>query len=492
MREQAVKMRSTTACTHRLIQRRDFLRGLVSCSALACLPNFVESSVAAKEGWQSLPNILGRIRPPRFPNRDFNIRRYGAASEGRVDCKPAIAKAIAECHASGGGRVVVPAGTYAVNGPIHLASNVNLHLEQDATILFGTNPADYLPTVLVRWESTRCYNYSPLIYAFRQENVAITGQGTLDGQTHLSWSEWKLKQTPDQEALRAMGANRVPVERRIFGAGHYLRPTLCELYDCRNVLLEGVTSKRSPFWTIHPVFCTNVTVRGIHVLPGTTNDDGCDPDSCRDVLIEDCVFDTADDNIAIKAGRDQDAWGDRACENIVIRRCKGVRSEANAYAIGSEMSGGVRNVFIFDSEAGQITKNVLYIKSNSDRGGAVENVWVRGIAAEACDNCVRLETDYKRVRDHAYPSQYRNLHFEDVRCRTARKIGISSVGIAAKPIENVYLKDITIENAARDIELENTRHLEMQNVRINGRLLRAGQSGIGVAAFVVQEGKHRH
>ncbi len=466
-------MRSHTPRADGAIDRRDFLRGLASFTALGCLPAIGQSAASADLRPEGATDILGRLRAPRFPNRDFDVRRYGATGEGKNDCRAAIAKAIAECHARGGGRVVVPAGTYLSNGPIHLASRVNLHLEQDATILFGTNPADYLPTVLVRWESTRCYNYSPLIYAFRQENVAITGQGTLDGQAPLFWSDWKLKQTPDQDALRAMGAKRTAVKERVFGTGHYLRPTLCELYDCRNVLLEGVTLKRSPFWTVHPVFCTNVTVRGIHVLPGTTNDDGCDPDSCRDVLIEDCVFDTADDNIAIKAGRDQDAWGDRACENIVIRHCKGVRSEASAYAIGSEMSGGVRNVFILDSEINSVAKNALYIKSNTDRGGVVENVWMRGITIEACNNCIRLETDYKRINDHPYPALYRNLHFEDVRCRTARQYGISSSGIASKSIDGVYLKDITIERAATDIQAENTRRLELQNVRINGRLVHA-------------------
>ncbi len=464
-------MKPSPNSAHHRIDRRDFARGLACFSALACLPSFVEAA-AAFEGWQGVPHILARIRAPHFPKRDFDVRRYGAASGGKSDCKAAIAKAIAECHTSGGGRVVVPAGTYAVNGPIHLASNVNLHLEEGATVLFGTNPADYLPVVLVRWESTRCYNYSPLIYAFQEENIAITGSGTLDGQAHLFWGEWKARQSSDQEALRAMGTSLTPVDHRVFGAGHFLRPTLCEFYRCRNVLLEGVTLKRSPFWTIHPVFCTNVTIRGIHVLPGTTNDDGCDPDSCRDVLIEDCVFDTADDNIAIKAGRDRDAWGHRACENIVIRRCHSDRSEANAYAIGSEMSGGVRNVFILNGRIGRVEKNALYIKSNSDRGGTVEDVWARDVTAEMCDNCIRLETDYKGVRDHPFPSQYRNLHFDNVTCRTARRCGVSSVGIAAKPIDGLYLKNITIERAATEVEIVHTRRIEMQNVRMNGHLLR--------------------
>ncbi len=451
-------MTTPTHCSYRRFGRREVLKCTFGCL-------FARMSGQS----QTVPDILGRIQPPQFANRNFDIRKYGAAGDGKTDSRQAIARAIEDCHATGGGRVIVPMGEYLSNGPIKLASNVNLHLEKGATILFGTNPADYLPTVRVRWESTRCYNYSPLVYAFQQENIAITGGGTLDGQAQLFWSEWKGKQAPDQNTLRQMGADRVPVERRQFGEGHYLRPALCEFYDCRNVLVEGVTLKRSPFWTLHPVFCTNVIIRGIHVLPGTTNDDGCDPDSCRDVLIEDCTFDTADDNISIKAGRDRDAWGDRACENVIIRRCHGIKTGANAFTIGSEISGDVRNVFITDCKAGEVHNNLLHIKSNTDRGGTVENVWARGITADRCRNCIQLETDYKGVADHAYPSQYRNLHFEDISCRIAERSGISSMGIAAKPIVGVYFKDIIIERAAKEFEIANTRQLEMQNVRINGR-----------------------
>lgn len=451
----------TNRMNHRFC-RRDFLGGAAAC---------LLAPTGSRPGDPSA--ILARIKPPRFPARDFSVLDHGAISDGKFDCRAAIAGAVSKCHATGGGRVVVPPGIYLSNGPIHLAGSVNLHLEKGATILFGTNPADYLPNVLVRWESTRCYNYSPLIYAFRQENIAITGNGTLDGQAQLSWGEWKFKQGPDQDALREMGAQAIPLGRRIFGTGHYLRPALCEFYDCRNVLVEGITLKGSPFWTVHPVFCTNATIRGIHVLPGTTNDDGCDPDSCRDVLVEDCEFMTADDNISIKAGRDRDAWGDRPCENIVIRRCHGVRTETNAYTIGSEMSGNVRNVFILDSVADKVAKNLVYIKSNSDRGGLVEGVYVRGIRGEACNNCIQLETNYKGVTGHPHPSQYRNLHFEDVTCKAARESGIYSVGIEDKPIEDVFFKNINIAIAATELRIANTYSIRMLNVVINGRLVDA-------------------
>jgi polygalacturonase len=444
--------------------RRDLLKQATFLGAAIAL------RAQSSEGWPLVPGILARIQPPRFPDRDVDIRRYGAVDDGKTGCRSAIAKAIAECHAAGGGRVVVPAGTWLCDGPIHLAGNVNLHLVEGSTVRFGTNPADYLPAVLVRWEGTRCRNYSPLIYAQGQENLAITGRGTFDGQASKFWHEWKRKQTPDQEALRSMGMQLTPLEKRVFGAEHYLRPGMFQPYDCRNLLIEGVTFQDSPFWTVHPVFCTNVTVRGIRVLPGTTNDDGVDPDSCRDVLIEDCVFDTADDNIAIKAGRDQDAWNSPACENIVVRRCTGIRSRANGYCIGSEMSGSVRNVFVEDSKVGDV-QSALYVKSNSDRGGAVEGLWMRNNAVDTCDWFIKIETDYKGVTDHPYPSAYSNFNFENLTCKTARECGIYSVGIAAKPVSGVSFKDITIENTATPSRIANTRGLEMRNVRINGKLL---------------------
>lgn len=451
-----------------LIDRREFLRGAASVAAVPGLCRSAGFGLSADDINQNVSRILSRIHPPPFPNATFNIEHYGAHGEGTSDSRPAIVKAIAECHAAGGGRVIVPAGRYLANGPLHLRSNVNLHLEEGATILFGTNPKDYLPLVLVRWESTRCYNYSPLLYANGQENIAITGTGTLDGQAQKFWGEWKSKQKFDQDLIRAMGTSKVPLEQRVFGEEHFLRPTLCEFYECKNVLIEGVTFKESPFWTIHPVFCTNVTVRKVRVEPGTTNDDGCDPDSCRDVLIEDCVFHTADDNIAIKAGRDQDAWGDRPCENIVIRRCTSVN---RSYAIGSEMSGDVRNVFILDCKVGNVTTAAIDIKCNSDRGGTVENVWVRGLRVESCSFCIRLSTDYKGITGHPYPSLFRNFNFEDIACQAATQVGIAALGEATKPITDIHLKNITIEKAARDTAIANTRGWINDNVRINGKLL---------------------
>lgn len=203
-------------------------------------------------------------------------------------------------------------------GAIHLKSNVDLHLAADATIKFSPDPKQYLPLVFTRWEGTELMNYSPFIYAFEQENIAVTGEGTLDGQAGLEhwwrwngrknwgWKEGEPSAAKARNLLHEMAENGTPVSEREFGEGSYLRPQFIQPYRCKNVLIEGITIKNSPMWEVHPVLCTNVTVRKLTINSTGPNNDGCDPESCADVLIEDCSFNTGDDCIAIKSGRNAD------------------------------------------------------------------------------------------------------------------------------------------------------------------------------------------
>ena len=311
------------------------------------------------QGWADLPAILARIVPPQFPDRDFDITAFGARGDGKSDCTEAFRKAINECSAAGGGRVVVPKGVF-LTGPIHLKSNVNLHISEEAVVKFTTNSEAYAGLVYTRWEGVECLNYSPLIYAFEQENIAVTGKGTLDGQaTNENWWSWKgnaddgwKKGMPNQKnarnALFAMAEKNVPVAERVFGEGHYLRPNFIQPYRCKNVLIQDVTLKDSPMWFIHPVLCTNVTVKDVTVNGLGPNNDGCNPESSKDVLIKDCFFNTGDDCIAIKSGRNAD--GRRVNvpgENIVIQGCN-MKEGHGGVVLGSEISGGVRNVFAED------------------------------------------------------------------------------------------------------------------------------------------------
>jgi len=335
--------------------------------ALACV--WLPVSAASEEkGWDMLPEILARIVPPTFPDRDFNVTDYGAKGDGVTDCKSAFKKAIAACTKAGGGRVVVPKGTWLTNGPIHLDNNVNFHVTKDAKIMFGTNFDDYLPHVRVRWEGTECYNYSPLVYAYKKTNIALTGKGSLNGPR---WGGKTKPRTTTNEQLREMNHKNVPVKDIKIHA----KPTFFEPFECRNVLIEDVTILDYPFWCVHPTYCTNVTIRRLVIDSHNSNNDGLDPDSCADVLMEDCFLDQSDDCLAIKAGRDNSAWRKgRPCENIVIRN---MPSNFGGIAIGSEIAGGVQNVFFYDCkyESG----NVLYCKSNLDRGGFIKNIYAKNL-----------------------------------------------------------------------------------------------------------------
>jgi polygalacturonase len=300
---------------------------MVSCNSKA-------TNDEGEVGWASMEKILQEIIPPVFPDSDFDITDFGAVGDGLTKSTEAINSAINACHEAGGGRVIVPEGRF-LTGAIHLKSNVNLHITEKAVLAFSQNDKDYLPPVFTRWEGTECYNYSPFIYAFEQENIAITGDGTLDGQSDsANWWFWKgawSRRTwdivPENQAkatavLRQMAEDGVPVEERIFGEGHYLRPNFIQFYNSRNILMEGITVINSPMWVIHPVLSENITISNISVVSHGPNNDGCNPESSRNILIKDSYFDTGDDCIAIKSGRNAD--GRRVnvpSENIIVQRC---------------------------------------------------------------------------------------------------------------------------------------------------------------------------
>jgi polygalacturonase len=450
---------------------------LLGLALLAQLQVAVAGTPVASLEWGDVPAILARIRAPEFPARDFNVLDYGAAGDGEADSLPAVRRAITACADAGGGRVVVPAGNYLLNGPIHLRSNVNLHLAEGATLLFSGQPEHFLPAVLTRWEGVILYNYSPMIYARGAENIAITGRGVIDANARREFHGWAMGisklQYPAQERSRQMGASGTPIEDRRFGAGSFLRPSTIQPYECRNVLIEGVTIKDAPFWVIHPTFCTNVTVRGVTVDSHLINNDGCDPDSCTDVLIEDCVFKTGDDGVALKAGRDADAWRDgRRTENVVIRNCV-FQSKINALCIGSEMSAGVRHVFMEDCRVEE-GESCIYFKSNADRGGAIENVRVRRVRiGQSRAGVVRFETNYHSYRGGRAPTAYRDFVIEDVTCADAVNYAVFAEGTAESPIEQVILRNVSVERAREPLFLRNTTSLRLVNVRVNGLLLPA-------------------
>ena len=424
---------------HRLLPLLSVVVVALGCSLRAeeAAPAASPADSARIRGWADYESILAPIVAPQFPNRDFSIVDFGA--KPGTDATKAIAAAIAACSGAGGGRVVVPAGAWTT-GAIRLLSHVNLHLDEGATLLFSTDPAAY-PVVYTRWEGVECMNFSPFIYAFEQENVAVTGSGTLDGQAaDTNWWAWK-KQRADRDALYAQGQQGTPVAGRVYGPGHYLRPNFIQPYRCRNVLIEGVTILRSPMWEINPVLSQNVTVRSVKISSHGPNNDGCDPESCRDVLIEHCIFDTGDDCIAIKSGRNND--GRRVnvpTENVVIRGCT-MKDGHGGVVLGSEISGGVRNVFVEDCmmDSPHLDR-ALRLKSNAERGGVLENIFMRNVQiGRVTEAVLTVDLLYEEGSKGQHPPVVRNVELDHLTSSASPRV-LYIRGFKGATIDNIRVK----------------------------------------------------
>jgi polygalacturonase len=420
-----------------------------------------------------MPAILKNIQVPNFPEKEFRASTFGNLQN---DFQKTLNEAIKACHLSGGGKVIVPKGEYFCKGSIFLLSNVHLFLEEGCQIKFGTNPNDYLPLVKTRWEGTVCYNYSALVYAYQQKNIAITGKGILDGQCEDTWSKWKKgnngeNQDKTKPIIRQMGNDKTPENQRKFGEGFYLRPSLIEFYECENIWLKDFTAKSSPFWTIHPIFSKNITIQNLIVRKGTTNDDGIDPDSSEYVLIENCDIDTDDDPISIKAGRDQDAWERKGSENIVVRNCQLRSNVGNAFCIGSEMSGGVKNVFVENCKVSK-ADNVINFKANLDRGGFIENIFIRNIQADSARKTgILFQMDYHSYRGGNFPPLFKNFFIENVSIQFVEKLALRITGVENRKIENIFLQKINIGQASEAKKIAFTQNVLMQGVKINNQSL---------------------
>ena len=364
------------------IDRRALLGATTAAAFLSGSAWARASHSARADSWAPVAAILKQIVPPTFAKRDFDITAYGADANDQAKTSAAIAAAIAACNTAGGGRVVIPAGTW-LTAAIFLKSNVNLYLSKDATLQFSRDPKDY-PLVLTRFEGVECMNYSPFIYAFEQENIAITGEGTLDGQAdETHWWDW-TKQARDPkygnavDVLGKMADAGLPVNKRIIGDKGRLRPNFVQPYRCKNILLEDFKIVRSPMWELHPVLSENITVRGVRIDSTGPNNDGCDPECCKNVLIEKVTFNTGDDCIAIKSGRNADGRRiDVPSENIIIRDCQMVGGHGGV-SLGSEASGGIRNIYVRNCHMGSPNLNrALRLKSNSYRGGYITDIVFR-------------------------------------------------------------------------------------------------------------------
>ena len=424
---------------------RIWVLGLLTGAATACQTTQISYRDVAVEA----PFDMPVIREVCFPDRDFVLTDYGAATDGQTPCTEAFAAAIEACNAAGGGRVVVPAGEW-YTGPIHLRSNVDLHLSEGSVVRFTDNPDDYLPAVMTSWEGLECYNYSPLVYAFDCENIAITGSGTLAPRMD-TWRGWFGRPDPHLEALRQLytqASTDAPVEERQMAVGeNHLRPHLIHLNRCRNILLDGFRIRESPFWTIHVYLCENGIARNLDVYAHGHNNDGIDLEMTRNFLVEDCTFDQGDDAVVIKAGRNRDAWRlDTPCENIVVRNCRIVHGHT-LLGVGSEISGGIRNVYMHHCTVDDNVLRVFFIKTNHRRGGFIENVWMDSVRVGNALRMLEIDTDVLYQWKDLVPTyetaitRIENIYMDRVQCDTTRAM-IDLKGDARLPVRNVAVRGL--------------------------------------------------
>ena len=473
---------------HHPLNRRRFLTalsaglttpGLTSCNFWKEHGNKnISASHQNDLAWALADNIVRTTPVPLFPAHDFLVTDFGAATTNSDNTK-AIADAITACHNLGGGRVRIPAGIFHT-GPIHLLSNVNLHVDEGCKLLFSTNPNDYLPAVLTRWEGMEMMGLSPLIYAIDQNNIALTGTGVLDGQANeKTWWPWKGGKnwakdgvaTQDQaraELARDTENNR-PVAERVYAEGAQLRPPFVQFYRCKNILIEGVTITSSPFWLLNPVLSENVTIRAVTCSSLGPNSDGCDPESCTNVIIDSCFFDTGDDCIAIKSGRNAD--GRRLhtpSKNIVIRNCK-MRNGHGGIVIGSEISGGAHNIFAENCEmSSRDLERGLRIKTNSVRGGVIENIYLRNITIGDVQTAIVIDFSYEEGDTGNNLPQVKNINVQNLRCKYAKAV-FNVSGYERAPIHELHLNKVIIEHADTIGVLHNMDKFSAQKVMINGK-----------------------
>lgn len=410
--------------------------------------------ISIKEIKIKAPFAMPGIKVPDFREcKRLLITNFGAVQGNKTKTSEAIYRAIHEANAMGGATVVVPEGEW-ICGQIHLESNVNLHLNKGAILLFSDDPADYLPAVPSSWEGMECYNYSPLIYAYQCRNVALSGEGQIRAKMDV-WQKWFARPKAHMESIKKLynlSWNRVPIkERSMVNDSAHLRPQFIQFNRCENVLLEGITITNSPFWTIHLYLSKNVIVRRVKVYAHGHNNDGIDPEMSQNVLIENCVFDQGDDAIAIKSGRNPEGWRLKTpSKNIVIRHCR-VKNGHQLVAIGSELSGGVENVFVDHCtvDDGAKLNHLLFVKTNERMGGYVKNIHASNLHAGKIDSGVLgIETDVLYQWKDLVPTYEKRLTpIKDIFMNNIKALDVKFVsrilGQKELPVQNISLKNIT-------------------------------------------------
>lgn len=447
--------------------RLSSLLGAVTCVILfGCKIN-------GQTNFSTAETIVSQLEKSSFPADTFWVTDYGALTDGTSDSRLHIIEAIDDCWKNGGGVVTLSGGTFFCKGPISLKNNVNLHIASCTTLLFSPEPDDYLPAVFTRWEGVEIFNYSPLIYTVEQENVAITGDGIIDGNAAETWSPFKSKQESAQNRARDFGAEQVLVKERIFGKGDFLRPPFIQFIHCKKILVEGVTFTNSPFWILHPVYCSDFIFRNINFNSVNTNNDGIDVDSSINGLIDGCSFTTGDDAVVFKSGRDQDGWRvGQPTKNIVVRNCSAPQA-LHGIAFGSELSGGIENIYIENFRMGEIKSKAIQFKANKDRGGYVRNIQIRNVeVVESKGDLFYFTNNYHGYRGGEAPSAFHDIYIENVTCKYANNV-IHLQGLIESPLNKIIFQNITVEQAGTSFgKMQNFKNIKLNRFRIAGKTIK--------------------
>jgi len=460
---------------------------------------------------QSIPEIT-------FPDRSINLIEYSGHKPdmaGSYNFQPLLNKAIDELSKQGGGTIYFPhtlgpkawvkeTDIYRMDGPINLKSNIRLMLASGTKIKFTFNPKNYLNNgkgVITRWEGVSIKSFSPLVRAFNVENIAIVAE-TLKGTAPVidgdgeKWQHWYRQDLAEDHklVLHRLCDTDVKLADREFTdiKKDFYRPFLMEFYLSKNILIDGVKLTNTPFWTVHPVFSENVTVRNVVFDVNVVNSDGVDPESSHNVLIENCMFNNHDDNVAIKSGRNKEGRegvdisgtelegiqskfikGNKiygATENVVVRNC--ILKGHHAICIGSEVAGSVRNVYALDNIGVQNVKFGLYIKSSPERGGVVEDIYIRNMHLNHAKMGAVLNPCYsKNLVDTTHFPLFRNIYIKNMTINHAYRGGIEVAGWPQLPMENIHLENIEIKHLDKgselDVRIHNSKNVILKNVKIN-------------------------
>ncbi len=412
------------------------------------------------------PFEMPELKRVEVPDIEFNIRDYGAQETGKerkIKCTDAIHKAIDAAFQAGGGKVIIPAGEW-LTGPIHLLSNLNLHVEEGATVYFSEDKEDYLPVVIQRHEGVEAYNYSPLIYAYKVKNVSVTGKGVFEGQSE-HWMKWGVVQS------RA-DATKVPLSRRVnFGKGsgtEGMRPNFLVFWKSEDILIEDITLNDSPMWNIHLVYSKRAIVRGVTVNSlDSHNGDGVVLDSSSDILLEYNTLRTGDDAVVIKSGFNEEGLQiNIPTENVIVRNYQAydVRTGSGGVVFGSETSGGIRNIYVHDAYFEGCDRGIRF-KTARGRGNVIENIYVKNIKLKDIKyESININTFY--TGSGVGPSPLvRNIEISNIEIDGVAN-ALVLIGLPEKWLEDIKFENIKIVNAREGIRLNRVKNLNMKNIEV--------------------------